>query len=275
MSRATTSLYEAVSAGQRHVGMEHWLPLFHERLETLIDYCPEAIVTSDHQIAEAFEARLGADRRLLRRAPEDRRQGRHVAAAPTTSRCRPSGSTSSRRNGTSLLEGHSVGAVHQLRCAARRAERDRSRRPPPRGLRPGPHGAGRQPVRQGGRAREGRQRRRPPGRDRGLHRRLGGAPARISCRSMAPRRRCRCPTMRRSSGLPPGVIGVAVWPLEHGFVLDGLEVIGEEDILGDRLSRPASASAGRRSASSPRRRRSAKATWSCIASTASAATKAW
>ena len=57
MSRATTSLYEAVSAGQRHVGMEHWLPLFHERLETLLDYCPEAIVTADHQIAEAFEAR--------------------------------------------------------------------------------------------------------------------------------------------------------------------------------------------------------------------------
>src|SRR5262249_40430473 len=48
-------LYEAVSAGQRHVGMEHWLPLFHERLETLLDYCPEAMVTADHQIAEAFE----------------------------------------------------------------------------------------------------------------------------------------------------------------------------------------------------------------------------
>jgi transcription-repair coupling factor (superfamily II helicase) len=38
--------------------------------------------------------------------------------------------------------------------------------------------------------------------------------------------------------LPTGALGVAVWPLEHGFVLDGLEVIGEEDILGDRLSRP-------------------------------------
>ena len=38
--------------------------------------------------------------------------------------------------------------------------------------------------------------------------------------------------------LPAGVIGVAVWPLEHGFVLDGLEVISETDILGDRLSRP-------------------------------------
>src|SRR5204862_5370434 len=32
--------------------------------------------------------------------------------------------------------------------------------------------------------------------------------------------------------------GIAIWPLEHGFVLDGLEVITEEDILGDRLSRP-------------------------------------
>ena len=41
------------------------------------------------------------------------------------------------------------------------------------------------------------------------------------------------------SGLPAGVLGIAVWPLEHGFVLDTLEVIGEEDILGDRLSRPA------------------------------------
>src|SRR5262249_8774620 len=50
-------LYEAVPAGQRHVGMEHWLPLFHERLETLIDYCPQAIVTADHQVAEAFQAR--------------------------------------------------------------------------------------------------------------------------------------------------------------------------------------------------------------------------
>ena len=35
------------------------------------------------------------------------------------------------------------------------------------------------------------------------------------------------------------MLGIAIWPLEHGFVLDGLEVIGEEDILGDRLSRPA------------------------------------
>ena len=31
-------LYEAVSEGRRHAGVEHWLPLFHRRLETLFDY---------------------------------------------------------------------------------------------------------------------------------------------------------------------------------------------------------------------------------------------
>jgi transcription-repair coupling factor (superfamily II helicase) len=36
-------LYHAVSEGRRHAGIEHWLPLFHEQLETLFDYlagCP-------------------------------------------------------------------------------------------------------------------------------------------------------------------------------------------------------------------------------------------
>ncbi len=51
-------LYEAVSAGQRYAGLEHWLPLFHERLETLFDYLPDAVVTLDHQAAEAVSARL-------------------------------------------------------------------------------------------------------------------------------------------------------------------------------------------------------------------------
>ena len=31
-------LYEAVSEGRRYAGMEHWLPLFHPRLDTLFDY---------------------------------------------------------------------------------------------------------------------------------------------------------------------------------------------------------------------------------------------
>jgi transcription-repair coupling factor (superfamily II helicase) len=51
-------LYEAVSAARVHPGMEHWLPLFHARLVTLLDYLPEAGVTVDYQAAEAREARL-------------------------------------------------------------------------------------------------------------------------------------------------------------------------------------------------------------------------
>ena len=34
------ALYAAVSEGRRFAGMEHWLPFFYERLETLFDYLP-------------------------------------------------------------------------------------------------------------------------------------------------------------------------------------------------------------------------------------------
>jgi transcription-repair coupling factor (superfamily II helicase) len=46
-------LYEAVSAGRKHQGMEHWLPFFHARLETLFDYLPDASVMLDDQITPA------------------------------------------------------------------------------------------------------------------------------------------------------------------------------------------------------------------------------
>ncbi|MEL6522224.1 MAG: transcription-repair coupling factor [Pseudomonadota bacterium] len=42
-------LYEAVSAGRKHQGVEHWLPFFHERLETLFDYLPGATISLDEQ----------------------------------------------------------------------------------------------------------------------------------------------------------------------------------------------------------------------------------
>ena len=50
-------LYEAVSAGRKHQGMEHWLPFFHARLETLFDYLPDASVMLDDQITAARLAR--------------------------------------------------------------------------------------------------------------------------------------------------------------------------------------------------------------------------
>ncbi|KIC26686.1 MULTISPECIES: transcription-repair coupling factor [unclassified Leisingera] len=50
-------LYEAVSAGRKHQGIEHWLPFFHEKLETLFDYLPQATVTLDDQMTPARLAR--------------------------------------------------------------------------------------------------------------------------------------------------------------------------------------------------------------------------
>jgi transcription-repair coupling factor (superfamily II helicase) len=40
-------LYEAVSAGRKHQGMEHWLPFFHDKLESIFDFLPQASVLLD------------------------------------------------------------------------------------------------------------------------------------------------------------------------------------------------------------------------------------
>ncbi|OUD10827.1 transcription-repair coupling factor [Marivivens niveibacter] len=50
-------LYEAISAGRKHSGAEHWLGFFHDRLETLFDYVPKATITFDDQIDAARDAR--------------------------------------------------------------------------------------------------------------------------------------------------------------------------------------------------------------------------
>ncbi len=64
-------LYEAVSEGRRYPGMEHWLPLFHTKMETLLDYLPgtplafeplgeDAARERFAQISDYYEARRQA-----------------------------------------------------------------------------------------------------------------------------------------------------------------------------------------------------------------------
>ena len=50
-------LYEAVSAGRKYQGIEHWLPFFHDKLETLFDYIPDATLSFDDQFTPARLAR--------------------------------------------------------------------------------------------------------------------------------------------------------------------------------------------------------------------------
>src|SRR5215211_3503922 len=51
-------LYEAVSEGRRYPGLEHWLPLFHDRLDTLLDYVPGVPVVFDALVEDAAGERL-------------------------------------------------------------------------------------------------------------------------------------------------------------------------------------------------------------------------
>ena len=53
-------LYEAISAGRKHQGVEHWLAFFHDRLETLFDYMPSSVITLDDQITPMRFARWDA-----------------------------------------------------------------------------------------------------------------------------------------------------------------------------------------------------------------------
>ena len=230
-------LYEAVSAGQRHVGMEHWLPLFHERLETLLDYCADAIVTADHEAKEAFNARheLIVDYYDARRKTEGK--GGMTGGAdykpvpPEWLYLKPS-------EWERLLEGRTSvqfttfdaapGAVDTIDLGGRRHEGFAQARTA-QGVNlfdkvaehvKAANAAGRRVVVAG--YTEG-----SVSRLQHLLQEHGATtPVPVGDLDMAQR-------------LPAGVVGLAVWPLEHGFVLDGLEVIGEEDILGDRLSRPA------------------------------------
>ena len=230
-------LYEAISEGQRHVGMEHWLPLFHENLETLLDYCSEAVVTADHQIAEAFEARHELiddyyDARLKTQGKGGMTGGVAYKPVPTERLyLKPS-------EWDRLLEGHTVAHLTSFDSAL----------------------DGGTAIDLGGRRHEGFARARTAqgvnlfdvvaehvkaanaagrrvlvaGYTEGSASRLQHLLHEHGATTPVP-----VPDYATVQGLPTGALGVAVWPIEHGFVLDGLEVIGEEDILGDRLSRPA------------------------------------
>lgn len=68
---ASDPLYEHISDGRRYPGIEHWLPLFHDHLETLFDYLPGASLSLDYQVEEVLAARLDmiADHYQARKMP--------------------------------------------------------------------------------------------------------------------------------------------------------------------------------------------------------------
>ena len=230
-------LYEAVSAGRRQVGMEHWLPLFHERMETLLDYVPEAAVVLGHQVPQAMEARHD----LVREYFEARRSmgGGGLTAGGALYRPVPAGQLY-------LDEAEWCGLT------ADRAVASFSPFAAPADI-TGVIDAG---GRQGREFAEARMR--PDGNvydavsahvrseqaagrrvliaafTAGSRDRLAHLLAEHGLTAIVP-----AATAKEAFALPPAVAAVVILGLERGFVAPDLCVLGEQDILGERMARPA------------------------------------
>ncbi|MDB5599323.1 MAG: transcription-repair coupling factor, partial [Xanthobacteraceae bacterium] len=51
-------LYQSVSEGRRYPGMEHWLPLFHDHMDTLLDYLPGSPIVLEPQADDVARERF-------------------------------------------------------------------------------------------------------------------------------------------------------------------------------------------------------------------------
>ncbi|MCI3178948.1 transcription-repair coupling factor [Caulobacter sp. CCUG 60055] len=78
------AMYAAISEGHRRAGLEHFLPLFYERLETLFDYLPPGcLIGVDHLAAEARDERLAMIADAFDARSEAAQKGRYRALPAT------------------------------------------------------------------------------------------------------------------------------------------------------------------------------------------------
>jgi transcription-repair coupling factor (superfamily II helicase) len=228
-------LYEAVSAGQRYPGMEHWLPLFHEHLETLFDYLPDAPVSFDHRAEEAVTQRL----ELIRDHYEARAEGletQSFGAAPYKP-VPPDAMFLTADEWNARLDGRLVRYLTAFeKPDARGTVRSMDGR------------TGRvfaaERASEAGNVFEATV----------AHvRRLQGQGRRVILAAFTTGARERLATLLaehdfadarkvesyvEAKTLPPGTAAYAVLGLEQGFETPELAIIAEQDILGDRLTRP-------------------------------------
>ena len=233
-------LYGAVTAGQRQIGMEHWLPLFHEKLETLLDYLPQAQVILDHQAEEARDARLEliAEYYITRRGFADAKPGSILGQAGAIYHPVPPDTLFlDAKEWEGLLKGRSVsqlspfsvpeGGRNSIDAGARAGHDFADVRVQPdanvfdalidhiRGL----HSNGKRVVLSA--YSKG-------SRDRLLHMLVEHGLERLTP----------VETWAEAAALNEGLVAVCVVGLERGFESDSVSVITEPDILGERLSRP-------------------------------------
>ena len=235
-------LYEAISEGRKYQGMEHWLPLFYEQLETLFDYLPETtLIALDHLVEEARTTRWSQIEDYFgARQDQGEVKGAEGFAAPIYKALEPTRLYLSEEEWADQLGGHVVRVMTPF------AEPD------------GPAivdiGAKRGRNFAAERATEGvnifdalaahiatlqDQNKRaflacwtPGSADRmaGVLSDHGVTKVKL------------CDDWQSAFALPKAATGVVVLGLEHGFETDTLAFIAEQDVLGDRLVRSASKS---------------------------------
>ncbi|MCF3973994.1 transcription-repair coupling factor [Paracoccus salsus] len=231
-------LYEGVSAGRKMAGTEHWLPWFHDRMESLFDYLPGASVVLDDHIGQVIDAR--------REMIHEQYQARRAAMA-----AKGRADTVYKPVPPDLM--FPTEGEWQAWLAGRRVLRlSVLARPPGPGVLDAGGRAGRNfaPERQSEsanlfsalaqhvKALSKEHRVVIASFSDGARERLAGLLADEGLTGAAP--------IGDLRDLPErmGAIGLAVWPLDEGFVAQGqalgaIAVISEQDVLGDRLIRGA------------------------------------
>ena len=233
-------LYEAVTAGRKAQGIEHWLPFFQDDLETLFDYLPGATLTLDDQSTAHRQARWEAitdqyDTRKTAMEQKGRLDTVYKPAPPellyldgaawdraTAAHRRVQFSTHSAATGPGVIDaggrvGRSFAPERQqenVSLFSALAEHVQERSKQSTVVIASWSGGARERL-EGLLADEG----------------LG------QVRLIDDARGIDGWTPEAATG-GQGTIYLAVWPLEEGFTGKGLTVISEQDVLGDRLIRP-------------------------------------
>ncbi len=222
-------LYEAVSAGRKHQGFEHWLAFFQDDLETLFDYLPQATVTLDDQLTPTRLARWDsvADQYETRKIAMTSRSRMDSVYKPAP----PSGLYLDDPAWDAAVSGHRGIQMTAL-----------------------PQPTGPNVLEAGGRI----GRNFAPERQQEsislfgalathIKSKLNSGPVVIASYSEGARERltgliedegvAEAIPIPNATRLGKRGLYLAVWALEHGFEAKGLTVISEQDVLGDRLIR--------------------------------------
>ena len=227
---ADDPVYQAVSEGVRRQGVEHWLPLLHERMQTIFDYLPSsAVILTDALAGDALDERLATiedayeARREVGRAGQPYRalvpQALYLTRAEWDERLT---ALAWRRFSPFSREGAAVidlGGVQGRTFAAERAQDSVN-------LFEAVTAHARSLQQQGKRVLFASW-------SEGSSERLGSMLADHGL-DKAPLATDWAEALTRQVT----TIQRAVLPVEHGFVAGDLAVISETDILGDRLARP-------------------------------------